>query len=306
MMNFDHGHDCTIVNGVSRIGYMNGGKSALWDDTTMCDVFVEQAKNFIDDAGEQPFFLYHALHQPHVPRIPAPRFVGSTTLGPRGDVIVELDWCVGQVLDHLETKGLRDNTIVIFSSDNGPVLNDGYHDEAVEKCGDHSQAGPLRGGKYSLYDGGTRVPFILSWPAQAAAGVESEALVCQTDFYASFSSLLSLNLDDDEALDSENIMTALMGKSDQGRRHLVTEGMYHNTVLRTEDWVFIPPYEGESINKQVNIETGNSNKPQLFNLDQDIAQVKNIAEHEPELVSQMNKALNGFMQSSKSRGENLL
>src|SRR5690606_18319516 len=122
---------------------------------------------------DRPFFLYYALHQPHVPRVPGPRFAGSTGLGPRGDVIAELDWCVGQMLDTLDELGLTENTIVIFTSDNGPVLDDGYQDRAAELTGGHRPAGPLRGGKYSMYDGGTRVPFLLRWPARVKPGVSS-------------------------------------------------------------------------------------------------------------------------------------
>jgi len=300
-MMYHHGHDCTIVNGVSRIGYMKGGKAALWNDETMCDVFVDKAKSFIDSAQKEPFFLYYALHQPHVPRIPAPRFVGSTELGPRGDVIVELDWCVGEVMNHLEEKGLKENTIVIFSSDNGPVLNDGYIDDAAEKAGDHSQAGPLRGGKYSLYEAGTRVPFIVSWPQEVKAGF-SEAIVSQTDLYASLCSLINLPLDSDEAPDSENIAAAFIGKSDKGRCELITEGAKHKTLLRQDEWVFIPPYKGPILNKNVNIELGNSEEPQLYHIDGDIGQQENLAEQEPERVQLMQSRLTELMASNKTRG----
>ena len=164
------GHGGGIVNGIPRLGYMRGGKSAIWDDETMCDVFLEKALEFIETHKEDPFFLYYAFHEPHAPRIPHPRFAGSTDMGPRGDVIIELDWLVGQVLDKLEELGLRDDTLVIFSSDNGPVLFDAYEDNSIELAGDHKPAGPLRGGKYSSYDGGTRVPFILSYPREVETG----------------------------------------------------------------------------------------------------------------------------------------
>ena len=193
-MMFHHGHDMSIVNGVSRIGYMRGGEAALWVDEDMADVFLDKAVSFVEKNKDNPFFLYYAFHQPHVPRLPHPRFVGSTGLGPRGDAIAEMDWCVGEMLDALERCGLKEDTIVVFSSDNGPVLNDGYYDEAVELCGDHRPAGPLRGGKYSMYDGGTRVPFIVSWPGNVETG-ESDALVSQVDFLASFAALAGVSLD---------------------------------------------------------------------------------------------------------------
>ncbi|MBT3292546.1 MAG: sulfatase-like hydrolase/transferase, partial [Victivallales bacterium] len=169
------------VNGVSRIGYMKGGEAALWTDEEMAEVFAARAVGFVTEHKDEPFFLYYAFHQPHVPRMPGARFAGLTGLGPRGDVIAEMDWCVGQMLDALESLGLDENTIVVFSSDNGPVLDDGYDDRAEELVGDHHPAGPLRGGKYSLFDGGTRVPFILRWSGTVAPGTTS-ALVCHTDF----------------------------------------------------------------------------------------------------------------------------
>ncbi|MBT3291860.1 MAG: sulfatase-like hydrolase/transferase, partial [Victivallales bacterium] len=157
-MMYSHGHDMSIVNGVSRIGYMRGGKAALWTDETMAEVFADKAISFVADHKDEPFFLYYAFHQPHVPRVPGPRFAGTTGLGPRGDVIAEMDWCVGELLNALQRLGLDENTIVVFSSDNGPVLDDGYEDQAAELVGEHHPAGPLRGGKYSMFDGGTRVP----------------------------------------------------------------------------------------------------------------------------------------------------
>ena len=285
-MMFHHGHDMSIVNGVSRIGYMRGGEAALWVDEDMADVFLEKAVSFVEQNKEGPFFLYYAFHQPHVPRLPHPRFVGSTGLGPRGDAIAEMDWCVGEMLDALERFGLKEDTIVVFSSDNGPVLNDGYYDEAVELCGDHRPAGPLRGGKYSMYDGGTRVPFIVSWPGAVEAG-ESDALVSQVDFFASFASLAGVSLDADAGPDSVDVLDALLGQSDEGRAEIVLEGIQARTVLRQGDWVFIPPHQGPPVNTNVNIETGNSSVPQLYYLADDIGQIENVASVYPDVAERM-------------------
>ena len=285
-MMFHHGHDMSIVNGVSRIGYMRGGEVALWVDEDMADVFLEKAVSFVEENKDNPFFLYYAFHQPHVPRLPHPRFVGSTGLGPRGDTIAEMDWCVGEMLDALERCGLKEDTIVVFSSDNGPVLNDGYYDEAVELCGDHRPAGPLRGGKYSMYDGGTRVPFIVSWPGNVETG-ESDALVSQVDFLASFAALAGVSLDSDAGPDSVDVLDALLGQSDEGRAEIVLEGIQARTVLRQGDWVFIPPHQGPPVNTNVNIETGNSPIPQLYNLSGDIGQIENVASIYPDVAERM-------------------
>ena len=167
-MHPSHGHDMSIVNGISRIGYMTGGKSARWVDEDMADTITGKAVQFLEQNRARPFFLYFATHDIHVPRVPHARFVGKTGMGPRGDAIAELDWSIGRILDTLDRLKLTRDTLFIFSSDNGPVVDDGYRDQAVEKLGDHKPAGPLRGGKYSAYDGGTRVPFVVRWPGRSS------------------------------------------------------------------------------------------------------------------------------------------
>jgi arylsulfatase A-like enzyme len=295
-----HGHDMAIVNGISRIGYMRGGKSALWRDEEMAEVFLRKAIEFVTANRHRPFFLYYAFHQPHVPRVPGPRFAGATGLGPRGDVIVEMDWCVGEMLATLDQLGLRENTIVIFTSDNGPVLDDGYVDQAVELCGEHRPAGPLRGGKYSLFDGGTRVPLLLRWPQVVKPG-ESEALVSQVDLYASLAALSGQPLPPDAALDSWNVLEALLGRSATGRTELVTEGIGHQTLLRVGDWVFIPPYPGRPINPNTGTEMGCAAEPQLYNLTQDIGQRSNLAGEHGELVAKLKARWQEIMAGARTR-----
>jgi arylsulfatase A-like enzyme len=297
-----HGHDMSIVNGVSRIGYMRGGKAALWTDEEMAERFSGKAVSFVTEHKDEPFFLYYALHQPHVPRLPGPRFAGTTGLGPRGDVIAEMDWCVGQMLDTIDKLGLRDNTIVIFTSDNGPVLDDGYVDQAVELSSGHQPTGGLRGGKYSLYDGGTRVPFIVRWPGNNEPG-QSAALVCQVDFYASLAALVNQPLPVEGALDSCNMLDALMGKDPTGRDELVTEGIGAKTVLRQGNWVFIPPYNGVQLNKNVGIEMGNMKVPQLYNLAADKGQIRNEAAGQESLVKRMSARLEQIRDGNSTRPE---
>jgi len=299
-MKYSHGHDGTIINGVSRIGYMRGGTAALWKDEEMAEVFLDKAISFVTENKDRPFFLYYAFHQPHVPRLPGSRFAGSTNLGPRGDAIAEMDWCVGQMLDTLERLGLMENTIVIFSSDNGPVLDDGYEDQAVILNGDHRPAGPLRGGKYSMYEGGTRIPFVLSWRGTVEPG-ESSALVSQIDLFASLAALVEQSLPSDAALDSFNILPAFLGKSLTGRKELVTEGISGKVILHQENWAFIPPYQGPAVNVHTNIELGNSSEPQLYNLDEDISQRKNVAAEYPSVVEQMSNRLQEIIKSKATR-----
>ena len=299
-MNYSHGHDATIVNGVSRIGHMRGGKAALWDDETMAEVFAGKAVEFVEENKDGPFFLYYAFHQPHVPRLPGPRFQGATPHGPRGDVIVEMDWCVGQMLDALERLGIEEETMVIFSSDNGPVLDDGYEDRAEELKGDHKAAGPLRGGKYSMFDGGTRVPFILSWPGTVEVG-ETDAMVCHADFHASFAAMTGQTLAADAAPDSENVLDALLGRSPMGREELVVEGTQAKTVMRWNQWSYIPPHKGPAVKQNTNTEMGNCPDPQLYDLGQDIGQITNVAEENPDLVEKLAARLEEIERSERTR-----
>ena len=299
-MRYSHGHDMSIVNGVSRIGYMRGGKAALWKDEEMAEVFLEKALSFVTEHKDEPFFLYYAFHQPHVPRLPGPRFAGRTGLGPRGDVIAEMDWCVGEMLDALERLGLRDNTIVIFSSDNGPVLDDGYEDSAAELCGDHRPAGPLRGGKYSLYDGGTRVPFILRWPERVSPG-ETSAVVSHVDFYASFAAMVGQTLGTGGAPDSLDVLPALLGEEPNGRDELVIEGSSAKTALRQDNWVYIPPHEGRRYGATTGNETGESPWEQLYNLAEDIGQIRNRAQEHPDRVTRMSERLREIREGTGTR-----
>ncbi len=295
-----HGHDMTIVNGVSRIGYMRGGRTALWKDDEMAEVFLDQATLFVREHRDGPFFLYYALHQPHVPRIPGKRFVGATKLGPRGDVIAEMDWCVGEMVRTLDELGIGENTIVLFSSDNGPVLDDGYQDKAVELCGDHRPTGPLRGGKYSMYDGGTRVPFILRWSGTVEPG-QSEAIVSHVDFLASFASLVGIPLRPDAAPDSFDVLAALLGRTEEGRTELVTEGTQGKTVLRQRNWAYIPPHEGPAVSSTTGIETGNAPVPQLYDLSLDIGQIRNVAREQTAIVERMSARLREIREGDRTR-----
>lgn len=283
-----HGHDQTIVNGVSRIGYMTGGNSALWKDEEIADVLTAKAVAFIERQRTGPFFLYFATHDIHVPRLPHPRFVGQTGMGPRGDAIAELDWSVGEILACLERTGLAQHTLVIFSSDNGPVVDDGYRDQAVEKLGSHKPAGPLRGGKYSNFDGGTRVPLIVRWPGRVKPRSVSRALLSQVDFLASFAALTGQQVPE-TALDSVNVLPALLGRSKTARQSLVEHA--GALALIEGDWKLIAPSKGRKLNPNTNTELGNDPSPQLYHLARDPGEKINLAARYPEKVQQMSALL---------------
>ena len=301
-MKWHHGHNNSIVNGIPRIGFMKGGENAKWVDEDMADEFLVKAQDFIREKNndENPFFLYYAMQQPHVPRTPHPRFEGKSGMGPRGDVILEADWCIGEFIKTLEEEGLLENTLIIFSSDNGPVLNDGYYDDAVEKLGNHTPWGPFRGGKYSLFEAGTRVPFITYWKGTIEPGV-SEALVSQLDLLNSIASLVGSEI---SSTDSQNMMEVLLGESSNGRNHLILEAT-SRTALRSGDYIFIPPYNGPEVNKSVNIELGNSKEYQVYNIKEDKGQLHNLASKEPDLLEKLKEIFESIRGSEFGKIEQL-
>ena len=281
-MKWHHGHNNSIVNGIPRIGFMKGGDAAKWSDIDIADNFLARAQNYVKTHKEKPFFLYYAMNQPHVPRTPHPRFVGKSGMGPRGDVILEADWMIGEFMKTLKEEGILENTLIVFSSDNGPVLNDGYYDDAVEKLGKHDPKGGLRGGKYSIFEAGTRVPFITYWKGTIKPAV-SDAIVCQMDLLASFADLTGTT---DTTTDSKDLLNTLLGKSDKGRANLVLEAT-GKTALRSGDWVYIPAYKGKNLREKVGIEVGNFPYEQLYNVKEDKGEQNNLAKSNPEKLAEM-------------------
>jgi arylsulfatase A-like enzyme len=294
-----HGHDQAIVNGVSRIGYMTGGKRALWVDEDIAGVITAKAMRFVEQNKSRPFFLYFATHDIHVPRLPNRRFAGKTSMGPRGDAIAELDWSAGQVLGALDHHGLTRNTIVIFSSDNGPVVDDGYKDQAAEKLGGHQPAGILRGGKYSKFEGGTRVPTMLRWPGHVKPDSISPALISQVDFYSSLATLTGQNLPSEAAPDSFNVLPALLGESKAGREWVIEHA--GTLALMEGDWKLIAPSNGQRVNANTNTELGNDPQPQLYDTARDPGEKNNLAAQYPERVQQMSAALEKFRAAERTR-----
>ena len=269
-----HGHQGTIVDGVPRIGYMKGGHSARWNDKTMADYFLSKVNSFIDSNKDNPFFLYYGLHEPHVPRVPAERFSGVSGLGCRGDAVVEADWCVGQVVEKLRSLGLLENTMIIITSDNGAVLQDGYDDLAEETAiaVGHDPDNGLRGGKYSLYDGGTHIPFIVYWKGHIEPAV-SEAYFCQMDLYATLGEITGGKVA--EGLDSESYSDVLLGKDLTGGRPSQILEAQGRLAYREGSHVLIPAYDGANYNSTGN-ELGCNGFDTLWDIKADPAQTSPV------------------------------
>lgn len=292
-----HGHDNTIVNGISRIGFMTGGQAARWRDEDMADMITEKAIGFIENNKIKPFFLYFSTHDIHVPRVPHERFSGLNEMGARGDVILQMDWCVGEIMKKVKALKLKNNTMVIFTSDNGPVVDDGYHDESVKRLGNHKPAGPLRGGKYSAFEGGTRIPFIVSWPKKIKPGI-SDALVSQVDFLSSFAALVGYDCPANAGPDGINQIETLLGNNLKGRDYVISHNINGTLSIVKGKWKYIEPGTGPVMNKNVNIELGNNPLNQLYDVSSDIREQTNLAASNPDIV----KELTELLEKVKNRG----
>jgi len=252
--------------------------------------------NFIENNKDHPFFLYFATHDIHVPRVPHQRFAGKSGMGPRGDAILEFDWSVGEIVKTIERLNLSGKTLIIVTSDNGPVVDDGYKDQAVELLGTHKPAGPLRGGKYSAFDGGTRVVFIVSWEGKVKSGV-SDALFSQIDLMASFAILAGAELPEGAGPDSRNNVNLLLGKSATGRDWVVEHSANGRLSIIKGDWKYIEPGPGVKVMANTNTETGNDPMPQLYNLRKDIGEKNNLASENQDVVKELSDLLSNIKEN---------
>ncbi len=296
---YDHGHDQAIVNGIPRIGYMKGGKSALWVDEEIADNITAQAIKFITENKSKPFFLYFGTNDIHVPRVPHPRFVGKSGMGPRGDAILSLDWTVGRIVNVLDSLGITDNTLIIFSSDNGPVVNDGYVDQSVELLGSHQPWGIWRGGKYSAFEAGTRVPMIARYGKHLKAGV-SGALFSHIDIFASLANMLNVPLTAGLAPDSKNALPALLGKDKKGREYVVEQNLNGTLSIYDGAWKYISPSDGPAMIRETNTELGNSPLPQLYKLANDTGECNDLFNKELQKSQELQQKLESEKAKAKA------
>ncbi len=290
------GHNNTIVNGIPRIGYMTGGRSALWVDENIADTITMKACRFIADNRDRPFLLYMGTQDVHVPRIAHPRFAGKSPMGARGDVILQLDWTIGEIMRTLDSLELADNTLLIFTSDNGPVIDDGYADCAAELLGDHTPMGIYRGGKYSLYEAGTRIPFIVRWPAAVEQG-EQPALFSQVDVFASLAALLEQELPDGAAPDSRNRLSALLGREQSDRDHVVQQNLNNTLSLISDGWKYMEPSDEPAIEFWTKTELGNSPRAQLYHIAEDPRELHDAAAEHPDRAAAMGRELDEVKRS---------
>ena len=190
----------------------------------------------------------------------------------------------------MDKLGLTENTIIVLTSDNGPVVDDGYQDRAVELLGQHRPWGPFRGGKYSNFEAGTRVPFIVKWPAKVKPRV-SDALVSQVDLFASFSELLNVKIENGAATDSHSYLSTFLGKERKGRDYIIEHA--GALSVSTGKWKYIDPSNGPAYNKLTDTELGNSKEPQLYKIKKDRGEKNNVAAENPDMVAKLKTYIEG-------------
>lgn len=278
-------HADTIIDGISRIGHMCGGTAALWKDQDIADDITAAAERFITGCAGKPLFLYFCTNDIHVPRDPHSRFRGKSSLGIRGDVTLQMDDSLGRLVVALQQAGYKpEETLIIFTSDNGPVISDGYEDGAREACAGHQPAHPWSGGKYTLLEGGTRVPFIVSWPGTIKPGINS-ALMCQMDIGRTLASLCNIEIPAGSMRDSENHLPALLGLTRTARTELVTQAFEApRYALRSGQWKYIPAYRRQP--------------ERLFNLSTDPVEKHNLAPTQPDKAAELHTRLQELTKDS--------
>lgn len=287
-MNWSHGHNATIHNGVSRIGFYTGGQSARFRDEDLSDRWVESANQWISNHRQTPFFMLFCSHAIHVPRVVHERFAGATKHGPRGDAIVELDWCVGEILRSLEANKLDRNTLILFCSDNGPVLDDGYEDSAIEALGNHDPNGPLRGGKYNVYEGGTRTPMIAWWPGKIQPRT-SDQIMCTIDYARTAATLAGVQVPPGAFQDSQDLSQVLFDPNASGRSELVQQdnGQAGNFGYREGRWKLLLSNAQRASNVELRLVPTKIPKLQLFDLQSDLGENQNVIDEHRDVADGM-------------------
>ena len=282
-----------------------GPMAESWNPYDILPTITEKTVDWIEkQTAEQPFFAYLAFNSPHYPIVPNKEFHGKSKAGYFGDFVIETDAMVGKVLAALDKKGLSENTIVIFTADNG-AENHAY--QRLEKF-DQWSSGKYRGLKRDIYEGGHRVPFIVRWPAKIKAASQSAEVVSQVDFAATFAEITDYKLTDEKAIDSYSILPVLTGQDyKKPLRHATVQNTNQGKyALRQGDWVFINAHTGASqaepkaYLKHFGLETYPKDSPGLlFNLKDDPRQSKNIYDEHPQKVATMQALLKRYLDGER-------
>jgi arylsulfatase A-like enzyme len=276
------------------------GIERKWDEHQITATLTDRAVRWIEQNHREQFLVYFPHTAVHRPVAPNPAFKGKSKLGIYGDFIEELDWSVGKVLDTLDRLKIADNTLVIFTSDNGGVNVTTAEHGVAQKAG-LKPNGHLRGGKHDIWEGGFREPFLVRWPGHVPAGTVSDQVVCLTDLPATVAGILGVELKPGQAEDSFDIRPALFG-SDAGkpvRDHVIMQDARATYAIRMGDWKLVervnpPPVTARNRNVERRVANARRNDPkhdELFNLAQDPGETKDVSAAHPDVVAKLRKAL---------------
>jgi arylsulfatase A-like enzyme len=252
----------------------------------------------------KPFFLYFATNIAHNDITPAPEFSGKSEIGPYGDFVQELDAHVGMVREALEKAGALDDTLILFTSDNGGVVADNEKLLAQwrAKQAGHAICGDFRGRKHSIYEGGFRVPFVVRWPGKVPAGTTSDSLLCLTDVLATCASILGEPLPENAAEDSFDALSAWTGAPDAPvRETVVLDSSAGIFAIREGRWKLIERNESLPVDGAKAKKAEPENQNQLFDLAEDPAETKNLWDAHPEVVERLTALLEKTRKDGRSR-----
>lgn len=302
--------DTGRVDGFNRPGPMIEG----WKLVDILPELNRQAVSFVETSARsgKPFFLYYALTSPHYPVVPAKEFQGKTTVGDYGDFVFQTDWCVGQILETLEREGVADNTLIVFTSDNGPEITGevkpGVYDRVLQYK-HHSMDG-LRGAKRDLWEAGHRVPFVARWPSKIPAGSVNEETICHVDFIRTAAEILGETLPEDAAADSHNILPSLLGEKTEKP---VREATVHHSgsgrfAIRKGEWVLIAHITGDDNRRAGEPEwlkkqrgyTAHDQPGELYHLSEDLIEKDNLYAQKPEIVAELRALLEKYVDEGRS------
>lgn len=265
--------------------------------------YTRKAVDYLADRGKlsesKPFFLYLALTAPHTPWLPTEEFRGKSAGNMYADWVAQVDDSIGRVLKALDSSGLADNTLVFFSSDNGPV----WYPDDVQKYG-HASTGRFRGMKGDSWEGGHRMPFIARWPEKIKAGTENGELICFTDMLATFAELTAAKLPSGAGEDSFSFLPELLGEksTNPARKEMVLGWGKGNLFIRKGDWKLIPFLGSGGFSKPSKIKPAQGDPAgQLYNLADDPGETNNVYAAHPDIVKDLTDDTNRLRDQGHSR-----
>jgi len=281
-----------------------GPMSEGWKlEKVMPEITDRAVKYIVDHAHkDQPFFLYFALTAPHTPIAPTEKFKGKSEAGLYGDFVHEVDWSVGEIINALKQTGAFENTLLIFTSDNGSPQRDGIDMGgtigSVKRYG-HDPSRPWKGMKADIWEGGHRVPFIASWPGMIQANTVSDQVICLTDIISSVASILGISNTNSDLVDSYDISSILFGNDKEVRESIVHHSIDGTFAIRKGDWKLILGKDSGGFSKSSKIKgIPVSTEGQLYRLTNDPTEQHNLYDEKPEIVSELTTLLNKY----KSQG----